>query len=425
MTLNYAGELPVSFGSLTSTRKGPKKYQQGFVHHSFLMKHFPNREDLKQEFGDAEITSSQLLLGVTKAGLSKIVDSSTLSILDSFILVDIEVATDIRNIYGQVQLVNEAGELMQNGSYTTFIKRYGTHFLKKKVYGGKLMFLIKVQNLSLKQKEKVDEEMKSLMGSIGDDQEFRRRMRKIKELGHMELQLFTLGGSRYTGSLEMESVIDYALKFTGSVAHNEKVIEQEYLGMWTLLNTPRDFPNHIYQLQKHTDDILNILAEFRNLEKHIFDIGILRLSEKSWLSKEGWDELKNIYRTCKKKRRSIKSEIETGGIEKLRTIAESYADAHLPFREAMEEVLRKEKRYQPGDELILGISGTNLFITTHRNTYSRVSPYYPLVLHFENTGNTLSEASVSLKNQVVKIKSKKYPHLLMCMGRSLFALCHS
>ena len=112
---------------------------------------------------------------------------------------------------------------------------------------------------------------------------------QVSRAGQCELELYTLGGDRYTGSLsDLDRVLDYVLSFTSTVSGQDEVRSLEFNAMWNLVGLPRRFREFVFSHQRDTDRIMDIYTQLRDVETTIADITLLKEQELDWLSGISW-----------------------------------------------------------------------------------------------------------------------------------------
>ena len=145
--------------------------------------------------------------------------------------------------------------------------------------------LMKVRSETETDKVKVDEKLKGVAGYIGREGELRERVEEISRVGEWELDLYTLGGDSYTGSLtDLNQVLDFVLSFSPSVSSRDQVRSLEFNAVWNLVGVPQNFSQFVFPLQKQTDEIVDIYTQLRGVETQISDILQLRRKPLNWIS---------------------------------------------------------------------------------------------------------------------------------------------
>ena len=135
------------------------------------------------------------------------------------------------------------------------------------------------------EKEKVDRKLKEAAGYIGRDAEFKKKVEEMSKVGEWELDLYTLGGDSYTGSLsDLSGVLDFVLTFSSSVSSRDQVRSLEFNAVWNLVGVPQNFAQFVFSLQKQTDNIVDIYTELREVETQISDISLLKNNPLDWIS---------------------------------------------------------------------------------------------------------------------------------------------
>ena len=144
---------------------------------------------------------------------------------------------------------------------------------------------MKVRSDTEMEKEKVDRKLKEAAGYIGRDVEFKKKVEEMSKVGEWELDLYTLGGDSYTGSLsDLSQVLDFVLTFSSSVSSRDQVRSLEFNAVWNLVGVPHNFTQFVFALQKQTDKIVDIYTELKEVETQISDISHLRNNPLDWIS---------------------------------------------------------------------------------------------------------------------------------------------
>ena len=168
-----------------------------------------------------------------------------------------------------------------------FVELFGTHYLRKKIYGGKLILLLKIPCRNKAEKQKVDKKIKQVAGYIGRTEDFKRKISEMSKLGQYELELYTLGGKPYNGSMsDLKSVLDYVIKFSSTVYGHDGLRSLEFNALWNLPDVPRNFKQFVFSRQKETEKIMDIFSDLREVETEIEDISQQKNQELGWLSGE-------------------------------------------------------------------------------------------------------------------------------------------
>ncbi|KAL5268035.1 hypothetical protein ACHWQZ_G004922 [Mnemiopsis leidyi] len=417
ISLSRTGTVAVTFPHVS-----PRTGNSAFMSHTFNIRHFPRREALQEEYGkDSDLAQCEGYVGNYHSQFLDILQADKVGRLDSVLAIDVDIVSDTESVGGQVQLEEEAAELLHSGNFQKFIEKYGTHYLRKKTYGGKLIMLMKVRSETETDKVKVDEKLKGVAGYIGREGELRERVEEISRVGEWELDLYTLGGDSYTGSLtDLNQVLDFVLSFSPSVSSRDQVRSLEFNAVWNLVGVPQNFSQFVFPLQKQTDEIVDIYTQLRGVETQISDILQLRRKPLNWISATGHGKIEGIGVCLAKCQKSLTHKFALSSLSSMQDVIEEFKNSGTELTSEIDQVLKKERRYESLQEMYL-INTAQLAYVSYQNWegYSSASPKSRVPLYLENT---VPGPNIRYRHSTVYIRSSFYPHQVLCLGRNYYGV---
>ena len=93
--------------------------------HTFNIRHFPRREALQEEYGkDSDLAQCEGYVGNYHSQFLAILQADKVGRLDSVLAIDVDIVSDTESVGGQVELEEEAAELLHSGNFQKLVHSY-------------------------------------------------------------------------------------------------------------------------------------------------------------------------------------------------------------------------------------------------------------------------------------------------------------
>ena len=117
ITVSRTGTAAVNVTNMSiSPRTSSDK--SAFISHTFQIKYFEDREELKEEYGrDSEITKLEGYVGSGTSKFLRVLMADNVNLLDSVLTVDVDIVSDTESVMGQVLMGKQGKDLLDAGDF--------------------------------------------------------------------------------------------------------------------------------------------------------------------------------------------------------------------------------------------------------------------------------------------------------------------
>ena len=331
--------------------------------------------------------------------------------LDSVLVASIDVETEWLSAKGAM-LKHAIGSQWAGEHPYEFIKMYGTHYLQKAHVGGRLLILLKFSKATIKEKEKLDTQLKAFAGLKTDSfDDLKERLYQLKERFVYKADMLVVGGDTPPPTPNIHEIIDYTNNFLSSVRRFSVVTKIEYHSLTEVAS----LLSIILPLQAKTDTLVTIAVGFYNILHQCKDIEVMKIKDTRYLSQEAWAEVQSIKDATTKLYYDLHGEFRTTPMSMLGTLAKKYSGKAPVMSERLYTLLRTGKVYRSKMPMYLKNAGPKLrFLSINSGAYPKLDQYAPLPVFIVN-----SDGSSRVSYEKGKYYYMGYHHqqdIYMCMG---------
>jgi len=368
------------------------------------------------------VSVSESAVGNNRSAYGEFISHTTMTSLDSMLVASVDAISDTDSSHG-VKMRGEGVEMLRQGEVKSFVERYGTHYLRKVVYGGTLMLLIKFSSSTLDDKAAIDIKLAECTGTMSNETHFSQQLANITSNStEHSVHLYTAGGDPAPANITIDTALPYIFSFPEAVLSHHAVREVQYTALWTLVNCPSyALQRYLFPLQKYIDSIVHLSEGISDVIAEVDNARALRAGDLHYVSSAGWDKLDTIQSEEKRLKEDLQRAFQTTPWEKLPAVIAKYEVAGDNMRQKVEDVLKEERSYS--SYMIMYLKNTEPGLGYVGAARKHLGFGYPQIgasgipLYMKEVMNE-GPTKITYGSSLVYLMSEVVPDHYLCMGKN-------
>jgi hypothetical protein len=367
-----------------------------------------------------ELSTAGTFLTLAPSTLNEYFRTSQVTELSTVLVIKIDVITKVAEIK-DFTLTNRAKSFFALGNFKDYARFYGTHCLKRAIYGGYLYITMEFSSVTRKGKEAIDRQLSDLPENYDSVSQLKDVLRQLHQREALQINIFTVGGKNPPSKPDISGVIRFAEEFMQSIEVQQisQVHHIEYHSMFQIYDASFGFRYYALPIQEKVDMVVQISAALKDVICRTNSILELREKDKtySFISSKAVNKIRGVKDETITLRTDLKNKFSSWNEDELESLIASFKEFSCRAEEGLSVLLKNEKKFDASKKFYLRSKGIGRYVSIDKDHYPRLTDTSPIRLKFTRL-NGVSNKQILYHHQFLLITSDTTPNYYLCMGKN-------